>query len=81
MAGIARLDRSQRLGQFAPVEGFKFRKTFLNVRTGGIVKPPFFVQLQHIAFKLYYADDRCDFLRVRRFLPARRSAQASPFGF
>lgn len=81
MAGVARLDRGQRLGQLATVKDFQFGKALLNVRTGGLIKPPFFVQLQHIAFEFCHADDRGDLLRVRRFLPARRSAQASPFGF
>ena len=81
MAGDACLDRGQRLGQLATVKCFKFGKAFLNVRTGGLIKPPFFVQLQHIAFEFCHADDRGDLLRVRRFLPTRRSAQASPFGF
>lgn len=80
MAGAARLDRSQRLGQLATIKDFQFGKASLNVRTGGLIKPPFFVQLQHIAFEFCYADDRGDLLRVRRFMPARRSAQASPFG-
>ena len=75
------MDRGPRLGQLAPVEDFQFGEAILNVRTGGLIEPPFFVQLQHIAFKFCHADDRGDLLRVRRFLPARRSAQASPFGF
>lgn len=81
MAGFAGMDRGQRLGQLATVKDFQFGKASLDVRTGGLIKPPFFVQLQHIAFKFCHADNRSDLLRVRRFLPTRRSAQASPFGF
>ncbi len=74
MAGFAGLDRSQRLGQLATIKGFQFGKPFLNVRSGGFIKPPFFVQLQHVAFEFCHADDRGYFLGVRWVLPARRGA-------
>ena len=72
MAGAARLDRSQRLGQLATIKGFQFGKPVLDVRSGGFIKPPFFVQLQHVAFEFCHANDRGYFLGVRWVLPARR---------